>query len=282
MMKIDGDDPVYPEFKKFPSHAGDNKSNKKVSSRFLAIECRDERSAAALRTKLMIAYSNIPTKVDPILGAFIPFDAKFTDLEIFRCLVRRQNQYLAHYRNIPLNGLDGTILQYLLPNGNDLANEIQLKAQVFRIDPSAYRDHLGRYNLSTTADHYEHAIEWLDVELPKILEQIPEDKRDEFKGCVERIVAPVRSSKSVISSNSGQSSVKSYLSVLTSFSGADDSDDDDPPQLFRNKKSAPQLTFDFDDSSNFPSLPTKISASAAPVKPSLQPSLRNPHPLPSP
>jgi hypothetical protein len=38
-------------------------------------------------------------------------------------------------------------------NGNDLANEIQLKAQVFRIDPSASRDHLGRYNLSTTADH---------------------------------------------------------------------------------------------------------------------------------
>jgi hypothetical protein len=37
--------------------------------------------------------------------------------------------------------------------------------------------------------------------------------------------------------------------------------------MFRNKKSAPQLTFDFDDSSNFPGLPTKISASASSRKP---------------
>jgi hypothetical protein len=214
----------------------------------------------------MIAYSNLPTKVDPILGAFIPFDAKITDLEISRRLIRRQNQYIAHHHNIPLNGLDETILQYIIPNDNDLANEIQLKAQVFRIDPSASIDHLGRHNLSTTADYYKHAIEWLDVELPKVLELIPEDKRGKFEGCIERVVARVRSSKSATSSNSGQSSVKSYLSVLISFYGADDSDDDQPPQVFRNKKTAPQLTFDFDDTSNFPGLPLKISASAPPRK----------------
>jgi hypothetical protein len=126
---------------------------------------------------------------------------------------------------------------------------------------------MGWYNLSTTADHYEHAIEWLDVELPKVLEQIPEDKKGEFEGCVERVVARVRSSKSVSSNNSGQSSVKSYLSVLTSFYGADESDEDDPPQVFRKLRTAPLLTFDFDDASNFPGLPTQIPASAAPRKP---------------
>jgi hypothetical protein len=115
MMTIDGDNPFFPEFKVVPSHAGNSKSNKKVSSRFLAIECRDEKSAAVLRNKLMITYSNLPTKVDPILSAFIPFDAKFTDLEIFRRLVRRQNQYLAHHRNIPINGLDEIILRYIYP-----------------------------------------------------------------------------------------------------------------------------------------------------------------------
>jgi hypothetical protein len=132
-MKLDGDNPIYPEFKVVPAHAGDNKFNKKVSSRFLAIECRDERSAAAMRKKLMIAYSTLPTKVDPILGAFIPFDAKFTDLEIFRRLVHCQNQYLAHHRNIPLNDLDETILRHILPNGNDLKKN--LRSLLFRMLP---------------------------------------------------------------------------------------------------------------------------------------------------
>jgi hypothetical protein len=71
----------------------------------------------------------------------------------------------------------------------------------------------------------------------------------------------------VSSNNSGHSSVKSYLSVLTSYYGADDSDNDAHPQVNCNKKTPPQLTFDFDDSSNFPGLPTKISASAHTTKP---------------
>jgi hypothetical protein len=135
MMKIDCDDPFYPEFKVVPSHAGDNKSNKKVSSRFLAIVCRNKTFAAVMRKKLIIAYSNLPTKVDPILGAFIPFDSKFTYLEMFRRLGRRQNQYLAHHRNIPINGLDETILRHILPNDIDLANEIQLKAHFLGLIP---------------------------------------------------------------------------------------------------------------------------------------------------
>jgi hypothetical protein len=116
-------------------------------------------------------------------------------------------------------------------------------------------------------DHYEHAIAWLEVELPKVLELIPTEKRGDFEGCIERVVARVRSSKSVSCNNSRQSSVKSYLSVLTLCYHADDSDADAPPQVYRNKKTSLQLTFDFNDSSNFPGLPTKISALAHTTKP---------------
>jgi hypothetical protein len=189
-MRLDNEDPYFPEFKVVPSSAGDNKSNKKISSRFLAIECREEPSAVIMQKKLMGAYLTLPTKVDPILGAFIPFNAKFNDLEIFRCLVRRQNQYLAHHRNIPVNGIDESILCYVLDNGNDLADEIQTKAQIFRLDPSATRDHIGRYNFSTTEEHYQHAIHWLDVALPNIIETIPADQRGEFEGCIERVAPP--------------------------------------------------------------------------------------------
>jgi hypothetical protein len=154
MMRLDNEEPAFPKFKVVPSSAGDNKSNKKISSWFLAIECCDEPSAAIMRKTLMGAYSTLRTKVDPILGAFIPFNAKFSDLDIFCHLVRCQNQYLAHHRNIPVNGLDESILRYALDNGNDLADKIQTKAQIFRIDPSATCDHIGRYNLSTTEEHY--------------------------------------------------------------------------------------------------------------------------------
>jgi hypothetical protein len=255
-MRLDNEDPDFPVFKVVPSSAGDNKSNKKISSRFLAIECRDEPSAAILRKKLMGAYITLPTKVDPILGAFIPFNAKFNDLDIFRRLVRRQNQYLANHRNIPVNGLDESILCYVLDNGNDLADEIQTKAQIFRMDPSATRDHIGRYNLSTTEDHYQTAVQWIDVELPKIIATIPADRRGEYEGCIERVAPRVHSSRSISSKNSGQSSVKSYLSVLTTFYGPDGSDEEDdiPPHVYRKNRTEPKLSFDFDKELDFPAL----------------------------
>jgi hypothetical protein len=86
-MRADGLEPGFPEFKVVPSSAGDNKSNKNVSTRFLAIECRNETEASNLRKKLMVAYSSLLTKVNPILGAFIPFDTKCSNLEMFGRLV---------------------------------------------------------------------------------------------------------------------------------------------------------------------------------------------------
>jgi hypothetical protein len=151
----------------------------------------------------MVAYISLPTKVDPILGAFIPFDAKFSDLKLFRRLVRRQNQYFAHHRNIPINGLDQSILCYVLDNGNDLADEIQMKAGIFRIDPSATKDYIGRYNLSTTGDHYQTAIEWLDIELPKFIKTMPADQRGILDGCIERVSPRTTSSNSGSSKHSG-------------------------------------------------------------------------------
>jgi hypothetical protein len=253
-----------------PSSATDNKSNKKVSSRFLSIECKNETDAALLRKKLITAYTLLPTKVDPVVGAFIPFDAKYTDLEIFRRLVRRQNRYLADHQNIPSNGLDPTILSYVLDNGNDVSDEIKVNAQVFRIDASDSRDHIGRYNFSTSSEHYKHAVQWIDIELPKLLAQVPEAHRGEFEGCFEHVSPRGQSSRSV---NSGNSSTRSYLSVLTSFYGADDSEDDAPPQTFRKNRPPPQLTFNFDAELDFPTLPIPAPAAPGPI-----PAYRSPNP----
>jgi hypothetical protein len=213
----------------------------------------------------MGAYITLPTKVDPILGAFIPFNAKFNDLDIFRRLVRRQNQYLAHHRNIPVNGLDESILCYVLDNGNNLADEIQTKAQIFRMDPSATRDYIGRCNLSTTEDHYQTAVQWLDVEPSKLIATIPEDRRGEYEGCIERVAPRVHSSRSISSKNSGQSSVKSYLSVLTTFYDPEGSDEEDaiPPHVYRKNRTEPKLSFDFDKELDFPALSPLVNPTPA-------------------
>jgi hypothetical protein len=157
-------------------------------------------------------------------------------------------------------------LCYVLDNGNDLANEIQTKAQIFRIDPSATCDHIGRYNFSTTEEHYQNAIQWLDVKLPKVIETIPEAQRGDYEGCIERVAPRVHSSRSISSKNSGQSSVKSYLSVLTSFYGPDGSDDEDeiPPHVYRKNRTEPKLCFDFDKDFDFPALSPLPNPAPAP------------------
>jgi hypothetical protein len=62
--------------------------------------------------------------MDPILGMFIPVNAKYSDKEIFRKLIRRQNQYLAQHRNIPMDGLDGTLLSARTAAGKSIRDEL--------------------------------------------------------------------------------------------------------------------------------------------------------------
>jgi hypothetical protein len=86
-----------PEFKVVPSAANESQSNKRISSRFLAITYKNSDDALSLRKKLEAAYRSLPSQIDPSLGFFIPANAKYSDKEIFRKLLRRQNQYLAQH-----------------------------------------------------------------------------------------------------------------------------------------------------------------------------------------
>ena len=62
-----------------------------------------------------------------------------------------------------MDGMDATLLNATTSTGNDLAHDIMVNAQIFRIDDVPVKDHLGRYNFSTTEEHYLHAITWLDT-----------------------------------------------------------------------------------------------------------------------
>jgi hypothetical protein len=114
-----GTSPV-PDFKVVPSSANESQSNKRVSSRFLAITCKNSDDALSLRKILVAAYSTLQSPIDPSLGCLIPANAKYSDQDIFRKLIRRQNQYLAQHRNIPMDGIDDQLLFARTTTGKSL------------------------------------------------------------------------------------------------------------------------------------------------------------------
>jgi hypothetical protein len=128
-------------------------------------------------------------------------------------------------------------------------------AKLTRIDSCTNRDHTGRYNLTTTAQNFIAAVEWIDTELPEIIAAIPEGERGEFEGCVER-VSPGASLSHSTTTNNSRKSTTSYLSALTLGFESDNSDDAAPPTIRRKSRyKNPMIEFDFDDDLVFPALP---------------------------
>jgi hypothetical protein len=198
--------------------------------------CKNGDEALSLRKKLVVAYSTLPTAIDSSLGIFIPANAKYSDKAIFRKLIRRQNQDLAHHRNIPMDGFDEKLLHARTANGKSVFDEIMLGANLTRIDPCLSRDYTGRYNLTTTDQHFVAAVEWLDTALPAIIVDIPEDERGEFEGCVERIYPRDTSSSHSTTTIASRKSTTSYLSALTNGFDSDNSADTAPPKIRRKSR----------------------------------------------
>jgi hypothetical protein len=244
-----------PEFKVVPSSANESQSNKRVSSRFLAITCKNSDDALSLRKILVAAYSTLPSPIDPILGCFIPANAKYSDQDLFRKLIRRQNQYLAQHRNIPMDGFDTTLVFTRTMTGKSVFDELLHGAKLTRIDSCPSRDCSGRYNFTTTEQHFVEAFEWIDTEHQGIIESVPESERGEFDGCVERISPRDLSSSHSTKSTASRKSTTSYLSALTHGFDSDNSEDAAPPKIRRKSRYNPMLEFGFDDDLVFPALP---------------------------
>jgi hypothetical protein len=86
-----------------------------------------------------------------------------------------------------MDGIDDKLLSARTLAGKSVLDELLFGAQISRIDSYPTRDYTGRYNLSTTADHFIKAVKWLDTELPLLIAHVPEADRGDFEGCVERI-----------------------------------------------------------------------------------------------
>jgi hypothetical protein len=147
-----------------------------------------------------------------------------------------QNQYLAHHRNIPMDGLDEKLLHDRTANVKSVFDEIMLGANLTRIDPCSSRDYTGRHNLTTTEQDFVAAVEWLDTALPAIIVDIPKDKRGEFEGCIERIYPRDTSSSHSTTTIASRKSTTSYLSALTNGFESDNSADTAPSKIRRKSR----------------------------------------------
>jgi hypothetical protein len=86
-MSDDADISAVPDFQVVPSSANESNSNKRVTSRFLAITCKNSDDVLRIQKKLVPAYSTLSNPIDRSLGTFIPANAKYIDQEIFRKLI---------------------------------------------------------------------------------------------------------------------------------------------------------------------------------------------------
>jgi hypothetical protein len=181
------------------------------------------------------------------------------DQDIFRKFIRRQNQYLAHHRNIPMDGFDEKLLFAGTLTGKSASDEILLGAKLTRIDSCPTRDYSRRYNFTTTEQHFIEAVEWIDTSLQSIIAALPESERGEFEGCFKRISPRDVSSFHSTTSTASRKSTTSYLSALTH--GFDsDSEVSAPPKIRRKSRYNPMIEFDFDAAIVFPALPAAVPA----------------------
>jgi hypothetical protein len=132
------------EFKIVPASATESQSNKALSSRFLAVTCKNKEDAQIIQKALLTAYRTLSTPIDVNLGSFIPASAKYTDKELFRKLIRRQNQYLTGHRNIPMDGICEQLLNAMTSTDCDLREDITIGAQILRMDINHSKNYLGR------------------------------------------------------------------------------------------------------------------------------------------
>jgi hypothetical protein len=138
-----------------------------------------------LRKKLVEAYSTLQSQIDPSLGYSIPANAKYSDQDIFRKLIHRQNQYLVHHRNIPVDGIYDTLLFARTTTDQSVLDEILRGAQLTRIDSCPTHDYSGRYNFITTEWNFMEAVEWIDTDFPGIIAALPESERGKLEGCLQ-------------------------------------------------------------------------------------------------
>jgi hypothetical protein len=102
---------------------------------------------------------------------FVPYSLKHESQDIYRSVLRTQNNYLSEHRNIPLAGTTIRQMHEIVMWGQikQTPHEVlsALKGAT-QVDTTIRTHDLGKFNLSCTADSYVDIVKWLDTKLTSL------------------------------------------------------------------------------------------------------------------
>jgi hypothetical protein len=109
---------------------------------------------------------------------FIPIALKHSDPILFGKYLGLQNEYLENHRNTSIVGLstdamdDDQLWSDDQTTATTLWNKLSSIPGVLRIDSCRRTPDLGKWNVSTTKEHYLAVTKWLDDNLPPLFDQL--------------------------------------------------------------------------------------------------------------
>jgi hypothetical protein len=122
-------------------------------------------------TKILLEAIYSLTATEPTDQRFIPYSLKHESQDIYRSILRTQNEYLENHRNIPLAGITAAQMHFTIQwDGKEQTPHSILSTLpgVSRVDSTTRTHDLGKYNMSTTAATYLTNTNWIDSKITAI------------------------------------------------------------------------------------------------------------------
>ena len=120
---------------------------------------------------------------------YIPLSLKYSNSELFGKFLALQNNFLENHRNVALVGISVESMEAPLPYGDmEEADDDDVEGDkrtirshlkgipgITRVDPCRRTTDLGKWNIATTDEAYPAVTKWLDENLIKTFQRLPDD-----------------------------------------------------------------------------------------------------------
>jgi hypothetical protein len=202
---------------------------------------------------------------------FVPLSVKRSNPSLWGNMLNRQNSFLSSHRNISIIGVSTNVMDYCDPTSDDgmltssLWQEIWEHPGIDAVFGHIRTPDLGKWNISTSDNHYPEVCAWLDQHLPAKFSMIPTNVAQ--KVTFEDFAQPERLSRnrtdgSVVSGLTTRSDTTAYSNRLLATFGT--SKDTQPaPNAWRPPPTVDSVNYHFDPK-DFPKPETTADTATAP------------------
>jgi hypothetical protein len=207
---------------------------------------------------------------------FVPLSVKRSNPSLWGNMLNRQNSFLSGHRNISIIGVSTNVMDYSDPTSADallstsLWQDLWEHAGIDGVFGHIRTPDLGKWNLSTSADHYPAVCAWLDSHLPAKFAMIPTNvaQKVTFEDFAqpERLSNRTRTGGSIVSGLTTRSDTTAYSNrLLATFGNCQDTHA--APNAWRPPPTIDSVNYHFDPK-DFPKPATPSGTTTAATTPS--------------